>query len=121
MKQLGFEYKVSIDLEFSKEEVDHLIALAESHYDGECQAAAQQCGFLNGIRNRLLFGDGKITSWSFDDHDLGTLGKITETEKDDFPLKDSLSLWLDVGRAQQAIIKEWERVVRESEKLASAS
>jgi hypothetical protein len=57
MQIKGWRYDVKVEVEFSGEEVDYLIARAKSHYDGECQAAgmsyedgARSNGFIKQLK-----------------------------------------------------------------------
>lgn len=49
----GFAYSVSALVIFSRADVDGLMELSASHYDGKCKGAGKLGGFLYGIHNAV--------------------------------------------------------------------
>jgi hypothetical protein len=49
----GFAYSVSALVIFSRADVDGLMELSATHYDGKCKAAGKIGGFLYGIHNAV--------------------------------------------------------------------
>ena len=74
LAEIIFEAKVGIQIPMKDIEV--LIRLAKSHYDRTCMAAAEQGGFLFGMRNYESFQSGAIHYLS--NRQIQTLLKITE-------------------------------------------
>ncbi len=114
MREAGYTYAVSTELEFTREETDYLIELALSHYDGKCKAAGSSGGFLFGLRNKHLFeakehDSGHLESWSFDIHELSTLVKILEMEIW-APLARRLDLFWQLTQILRKTISETRRV-----------
>ena len=76
----GFAYDVSAQVIFTRAEVDWLLDLSASHYDGKCEAAGKHGGFLYGINNAVsMQPDGseeipRLVSWD----NVDTLCKILE-------------------------------------------
>lgn len=110
MKQQEFHYKVEVVLEFTKDELDHLIRLSERHYDGKCKAASQQGGFLYGIRNRLNFqeeANRNSVQDTFNSYDLDTLVKIAEGEQ--FDRDGKIRLYDDLYESLMSVQREYEK------------
>ena len=83
MKLTGFDYDVIALVTMSGHEVLHLMGLADRHYDRKCKAAGEQGGFLYGFMNHWSLGDQSLDDeieLSMTGHELGTLGKISETD-----------------------------------------
>jgi hypothetical protein len=73
-----FLYSISVELTLSRMELDHLTALAATHYDSYCKATAQRGGFLFGWNNFMELGDKtSITVWVVS-HQLDTCAKLLE-------------------------------------------
>lgn len=79
----GFSYAVSAQVIFTRAEVDALLELSASHYDGKCEAAGKHGGFLYGISNAVsVQPDGseeipRLVSWD----NVDTLCKILEQSR----------------------------------------
>jgi hypothetical protein len=56
MRQLEFAYAVSAEVEFTLDEIEHLIALSVRHYDGYCKSVGQVGGFLYGYHVAMTMG-----------------------------------------------------------------
>lgn len=48
-----FWFRVEIDLELTRAEVEHLVTCSKVHYDHKCKAAAEYGGFIYGWRNHF--------------------------------------------------------------------
>lgn len=85
MKHTGFDYEVSVMVTMTGNEVTHLMGLASRHYDRKCRAAGEQGGFLYGFMNHWSLGEDMTLNdeieLSMTGHELGTLGKICETDR----------------------------------------
>jgi|CXWL01.1.fsa_nt_gi hypothetical protein len=98
MKRTTFVYEISVYVELTGHEIMRLCELSGRHYDGVCQFASKQGGFLYGIKNQFGFtqneraiGGYKVipdAEWRLDDsvevhmswRQLDTLAKIAEGE-----------------------------------------
>ena len=129
MKQTTFSYEISTYVELTGHEILRLCELSESHYDGVCQSASKQGGFLYGIKNQFGFGQNEKanykhvpqTEWSLDDsvevhlvwRQLDTLAKIAEGENR-FAMAGGVPILGDLGRQIHEIMKaisaEWKRL-----------
>jgi len=81
----GFNYDVSALVIFTRADVDSLMELSASHYDGKCKAAGKVGGFLYGIHNAVcVLPDAseefpRRLSWD----NVDTLCKILEQSRTD--------------------------------------
>lgn len=48
-----YYFQVEVELEVTREEVEHFRTLSASHYDGKCRSASAPGGFLFGWRNHF--------------------------------------------------------------------
>lgn len=53
MKVEGFHYQVEVRVEFTIEEIDRLIEVGRTHYDGVCLDAVNCGGFIYGWKNYI--------------------------------------------------------------------
>lgn len=82
-----FWFRVEIDLELTKAEVEHLMACSKAHYDYKCKQASEVGGFIYGWRNHFELdpetGDGPeaTTSVRATWHEMDLACKILEVEQ----------------------------------------
>ena len=80
MRRVEYQYEVETVLEFTRQEIEYLIALASLHYDAKCRSVAKPGigSFLHGMAVAMGEDSAVIRALSFRDLDL--LCKITEQE-----------------------------------------
>jgi hypothetical protein len=107
MKLLEIVMEPKAELEFSREELDALIRMSESHYDATCRAMSKQGGVLFGLRNCLE--RGKAKSWALRFREIDLMCKLTEVagyQKELVPI--GARLWLELSRVLAAMNKACE-------------
>lgn len=77
MKTYQFSYKVSIDVDFSDEELEIIRRCAVNHYDLRVKNSARQGGFLYGWLNCL---GGDVAHVCCNDDELDTCAKALQYE-----------------------------------------
>lgn len=83
MKFAKIIFTAEADISFTREEVELLMRLSASHYDGVCRQAGQVGGFLYGMNNRFVVevpevvALGNTVELSF--REIDTLCKILES------------------------------------------
>jgi len=85
MKIDEFIVDIFVEVEISKEEVDHLIICSKAHYDGVCRAQNEIGGMLYGMKTRLHYdlspNAPKLITTRLRCKDIDLLLKITEMEQ----------------------------------------
>lgn len=113
----GFWFRVEVTLQITREEVEHMIACSESHYDGKCKAASQTGGFLNGWRNQIQWAEdeGKdVAEVQVTVRQMDTLCKILEAEQWRRNLDPKDSLYFPIKQILIRMGEESERANNES-------
>ncbi len=107
MKRLQYEYAVSVRLKFSREELDHCIAVSGLHYDGVCQDASKCGGFLYGMKNVIEIDKADSVKWTLTARELDTLCKILECEH--YVKGSTVRLHDDLVAVLREANREWRR------------
>jgi len=105
-----FQHRISLGVSFTPQDVDYLIACAQSHYDWTCQAAgmsyedgARENGFIKQLK---LFPDHQ-QFWNFRKFDL--TAKILEMHTQE---KFGRQLFDDMIAAMKAIEKHHREILQ---------
>lgn len=88
MNRTRFIFEVKTEVEFSREEVDHLVDLSRQHYDHKVRSLVEYGGSLLGLKNRYLCGAACRVQLST--RDLDTLCKAAEGPAADHVLRGRL-------------------------------
>ena len=88
MNRTRFIYQVLSEVEFSREDVEHLIDLSRQHYDHKVRSLSSVGGLLFGMRNQCMFGGPRTVQLST--RELDTLCKAVEGTGADYALRGKL-------------------------------
>lgn len=124
MKHVGYEYEVSAEITFTKQEVFDLIDVGSSHYDYVCKAACVRAevvagrivpdtGFIYGLKNRLEREEGVFDDFviaSFTARQLGIVCKILEQSALPGQPEGAKDLWLPMRQIAKAVMEEAQRL-----------
>lgn len=74
-----FFFKVEIELELTRAEVEHLVGCSKVHYDFKCKHSAEVGGFIHGWRNHFRNHFEKGVNETLSEADLSATATVRAT------------------------------------------